>query len=307
MSRSKKPLLSLSYLSVGFLFLCNPNISIFDILPDAVGYFFIVAAITDMSDLNHYFAEAKKRFLYLAWLNVGKVLALFLLLRILAINADQTAMISVFSLGFAVVECLFIFPAISALWTGFSYIGERDGILSVLPPLKNLFPYSYLFFAIKHFGSFLPELVLASVGHLNSFENATFQPLFLAFVAVLVVGIYWLGLCRAYLKALKENEDFSLYLTEKEEKNERVLKAGRFFRQKSRVLFVLLAAFLLGVDFIINQNNLLPDALCGVCFLLFFLLVRKEDKSAKWGIYASLSYTLSSLAFSIFQYIYTLS
>ena len=129
-----KRIISFSYLAIGLLFLSNPNLAIVDLLPDAIGYFFLAAGIVGFSDFNPYFAEARRRFIILAWINTAKLFAIFLLLRILRINADQRAMVSVFSLGFAVVEAIFVFPAIRAFLNGFSYVGERDGVLSTPPP-----------------------------------------------------------------------------------------------------------------------------------------------------------------------------
>ena len=316
--RKRKPwsymskLFSFSYLTVGLLFLCNPNFAVFDLLPDAIGYFFLAAGIVGMADVNTYFAEARRRFLTLAWVSVAKMAASFLLVYILAINAEQRAMVSVFSLGFAVVEAIFVFPAISSLLRGFSYIGERDGVLSVFPPLKALTPYTYVFFALKHIGSFLPEMVLISVGHLDPmgdfyfFNPIRLYPFLLVFTAALVLGfgIYFFRLWRDYFAYLRKDGDFTAYTEKKSADCHKALRANAFFRSKSRLLFVLVGALLLAIDLIADRNNLLPDALSGICFLLFFLLVRRERPAARYGAIAAGAYTLFSLAATVFQRLY---
>ncbi len=308
---SLKRFFSFSLVAVGLLFLCNPNLSVVDVLPDAVGYFLLAAGITGISDVNPYFAEARHRFLILAWVSIAKMLSIGILIYVLAINAEQRALVSVFSLGFAVVEAFFVFPALRAFLNGFSYIGERDGVLSVLPPLKEITTYSYVFFILKHLGSFLPEMVLISVSHLDTLGDYVFNPIrlypfLLIFVAALVLGfgIYWLRLWRAYLDGLAQDEAFIAYTHEKMADNQRVLEANALYRDKSRVLLLLIGALLLAIDLIADKTSLLPDCLSGICFLLFFLCFCKENALSRYGVIVSAAYTVFSLAATVFGRVY---
>lgn len=308
---SLKRFLSFSLVATGLLFLCNPNLSIVDVMPDAVGYFLLAAGIVGIADVNPYFAEARRRFLILAWISIAKMLSIGLLVYVLSVNAEQRAMVSVFSLGFAVVEAIFVFPAISAFLKGFSYVGERDGVLSVLPPLKALTTYSYVFLILKHLGSFLPEMVLISVAHLDTFGDYVFNPIrlypfLLIFVAVLVLGfgIYFLRLWREYLAALQKDESFAAYAENKIAQNSKVLAANALYRSKSRVLLLLIGALLLAIDLIADRNALIPDFLSGICFLLFFLCFRKDNRLSRFGAIAAGAYTAFSLTATVFLRIY---
>ena len=50
------------YLIAAALFLFNPNVNIVDVLPDCIGYLFILRAIAGVSDLVPHFEEAKAAF-----------------------------------------------------------------------------------------------------------------------------------------------------------------------------------------------------------------------------------------------------
>lgn len=319
MEQSKKEgkILSFPLLSAGLIFLCNPNINLFDILPDAVGWFLLAAAITGFSDIQPYFDRARKHFIWLGWISVGKIAALFLALYVLSISPDDRAIISVLCLTFAALELIFAIPALQELWRGFLYIGERDGISEAFTGIQHLPVITLAFLLVKHIGAFLPELSLASVAYLDqgySDHIIRAYPIFLLFALLLGLGmgLYWLYTARQYLMPLAQSTNFSAFMQEKAQTNRRFLHSHAIYRQEGRLLWVLFAAILCGVDILLNQHNYLPDLLSGILLLLFFLMARKDraanmpsgKKACCTGIAFSALYTIATTCTTIFTEIF---
>ena len=61
MGKVKKNL-GIGMLITAACFLFNPNVVIIDILPDFIGYIFLILGIYQLSDINYYFEESLKLF-----------------------------------------------------------------------------------------------------------------------------------------------------------------------------------------------------------------------------------------------------
>lgn len=310
-------LLSFPLLTAGLIFLFNPNINLFDPLPDAVGWFLLAAAVTGFSDVQPYFGAARRNFIRLGILNAVKIAALVLSLYIIAKYPDNRAMLSVFCLSFATLELIFALPTLRDLWRGFFYIGERDGVDAAIAGGKNLPAFTVAFLLVKHLGAFLPEFSLASVAYLDKGYSDSFlraYPIFVAGAVILglAVGGIWLREALKYLKPLKKDAAFLSYLERKRTENARTLSSAALCRRENGLLWILSGALLLAIDFIADRQNLLPDACSGLLFFLFFLFAARDRSAAapdgrqcaRLGMLFSALYTLVSAANSIFAYRY---
>ena len=147
-------LLSFGLLLAGFLFLCNPNVNLFDLLPDAVGYGLLLLAIYRVTDIFPHFDTAYQGFRKLFIINLVKIPAIFAMLYVTGIDMEERGLITVFAIGFATVEWIFAIPAFRALFEGFTYMGEREGVVSAfnLPSGKSadkLTLLTLVFLAVK--------------------------------------------------------------------------------------------------------------------------------------------------------------
>lgn len=122
--------MKLGYIIAGFLFLSNPNVGIIDILPDFIGYFLIIKGIFPSQIFVPQLENSQNNFQKLFIIDTIKFILSFLLM----FNINTLPLLLVFS--FAVVELLFLFPAINDLFEGVSYAAVRFGNKFVLESKK---------------------------------------------------------------------------------------------------------------------------------------------------------------------------
>ena len=111
--------MKIGYMIVGCIFLCNPFINIVDILPDFIGYFFILKALAELSDLDRNIRNARKRFQSALWVSVVKCALVF------GFMIYDSTWYLILTFSFAVLECMYLIPAFGDLFYGISYLEER--------------------------------------------------------------------------------------------------------------------------------------------------------------------------------------
>lgn len=309
-----KPSRILSFRLIAFacIFLCTPNLNLFDLLPDAVGYGLLLLAIRRSCAIFPHFDDAYRGFRTLFWVNLAKIPAIFVMLYITGKDLEERALITVFALGFAIVEWIFAFPAFRNLFEGFAYIGESRGVMQALrtPNGKSVDSLSILtmvFLAVKGATSFLPEMVyLSTFDHNGSLEigavnPAVFYPFFAAggLLISLVVGLVWLFSVLPYLKELKRDGDMQALLFGTAELLKDDLSAADQKRQRRFFLLFLSLGFVFAVDPLIGNRDLLPNALAAISFFLAFHFCNGEK-----FVHGKL-FSLIYLAVSVVENIFT--
>ena len=111
--------MKIGYMIVGCIFLCNPFINIFDILPDFIGYFFILKALAELSDLERNIRNARKRFQSALWVSLVKCALVF------GFMIYDSTWYLILTFSFSVLECMYLIPAFSDLFYGISYLEDR--------------------------------------------------------------------------------------------------------------------------------------------------------------------------------------
>lgn len=322
-SQKRTRILSFGLLFAGLLFLCNPNLNLFDILPDAIGYFCLTLALSGASEIFPHFDTASRGFRILFWINLAKIPAIFLMLRVVGINMDERAMITIFAFAFAVVEWIFAVPAFRALFAGLIYLGEREGISSALSVRGNekgrdsLELLTLIFLFVKGAATFLPEIVFLSTFFYNgsldprAVNPVVFYPVLAGFAIfiVLIFGLVWLVSFRPYLKGMKEDPMMTALLDTKADVLAPALSASADRRRKKLFFFLLSAGFLFAADLWIENCDVLWDAVAAIAFFAAFAL-SDSVRYKKTGKIFSLLYlgaailrtVLSSLFFAKFTY-----
>jgi len=109
------------------IFLSNPNFHALDLLPDAIGYLLLIAALRRVSALDESFAFVTRAFRRMAWLSVARGVALIWALTM--VNAsEKPVLLLIISFALGVLELMTILPACSQLFKGLSYMATRlDG------------------------------------------------------------------------------------------------------------------------------------------------------------------------------------
>ena len=109
------------------LFLSNPNFHAIDLLPDAIGYLLLLAALRRVSALDESFAAVTRAMRRMAWLSLARVAGLVWAIGVADASEKPTLLLLVsFALG--VLELMTILPACTQLFKGLSYLATRlDG------------------------------------------------------------------------------------------------------------------------------------------------------------------------------------
>ena len=111
--------MKIGYMIVGCIFLFNPFINIIDILPDFIGYLFIMRAISELSDLERNIRNARVRFKAAMWVSLVKCALVFA-----SMIFDSTWYL-ILTFSFGVLESMYLIPAFIDLFYGISYLEER--------------------------------------------------------------------------------------------------------------------------------------------------------------------------------------
>ena len=74
--KQNKKYISFGLICVAFIFLCNPNIAVIDLLPDFIGYIILSFALVNLADINETVSEALKGFRRMIFIDAGKMLSL---------------------------------------------------------------------------------------------------------------------------------------------------------------------------------------------------------------------------------------
>lgn len=111
--------MKIGYMIVGCIFLFNPFINIIDILPDFIGYLFILRALSEISDLERNIRNARARFKAAMWVSVVKCALVFA-----SMIFDSTWYL-ILTFSFGILESMYLIPAFIDLFYGISYLEER--------------------------------------------------------------------------------------------------------------------------------------------------------------------------------------
>ncbi len=322
------------YLRLGaaLLLLCNPNIHIVDILPDFIAYFLIFSVISEAADLAPHFAQAGDTARKLAILGLFKIPASFLVLLARSHNTMDSNLIPTFAIVFAVFEMILGYTFIYHISEALFYLGERSEATALISPFRirtpkeKQFParsifyrnqqpevlrnLSYLFFFVKCFASFLPELLLLTrkQEYVGDYAGQTAlmriypYALIFALVLTLAIGGYWLLLSRAYLRAVRREGKFFSAL--------HVLAGEELIRQKEKR--ELCAAHVLAFSLLAVASLFSLNFMPIFCYALFLMLgacwirtTKKLRRSVRiLGIFSILTSLAQALVLEIFEYDY---
>lgn len=316
-------ILPFGLLIAGMVFLFNPTVNLIDLLPDAIGYALLMLALRYTAEVFPHFDAARRGFRTLFWINVAKIPAASLMLNIAAGNPTERTIITIFALAFAIVEWIFLIPALRALLEGFTYLGVREGIRSAITLCKSerfldvTTVLVLIFFFFKGACTFLPEMVFVPTEFRNgsitpsAFNPATlYMPLaLLTALAVLAFGGVCLILVVIYLIGMKRDGAMKQLLEDKAAVVTPALRAGADVRRKNLFFIFLLAGFFFAIDMPLNNVDVLPDYVAAALFFAAFLMADKGKAALLgkifapiYGVCAILRAVFANRFFALFDY-----
>ncbi len=294
------------------LFLWNPDIAVFDLLPDVIGYVLLSLGLSSLSYLNYHFEESAKRFHRMAVLSAAR-LAFVLVLFGLVNSVDRPTTMLLGNFVFGVLELMTLLPAYKHLFEGLIYAGSRSGVghsifrptvahrlWSLVIKRKSEFDHSNtavtvtesfsfmtcLFAVLKVTLNVLPEFTVLTE-HSEKVANLYAYIWLFRVVAVLlgaVVGIVWLLLALRYYVGVLRDKDFVNDLRARYMREVYPNKDLFVARQYKLGSFFLFFGIMLSLDLPMDGVNVLPDILCAVCLIAGVLSLRYYVSTWKSGV-----------------------
>ena len=273
---------------VGLFFLFSPSINLFDFLPDFIGCLLILSALFDASEVLPYFGDLRDKLKTYFWVSLSRYPALFAMMSIYSGDSSQRSIITVFAVGYAIVDLICLLPAVGYFWEAFFYFGERFDCPEAIAPLGRIKPemlqrLTVIFFIVREAGSCLPEFALIPVapGDLSSSSVSFWLSVYpkLAVAAaflVFVFGIFLFVLFCRYFSRLSRAGNADRLISERYEADSERINALHTV-EGLRLFFLLLAVSIaLGIDVIFDRVNVLPDLFSAVLLIVALLFLRRR-------------------------------
>ena len=205
-----------SLIMIGMLFLLGPDIGVFDILPDFVGYILILKGLASLSKINADFSESSKYFKWCLCVAVAK-LPLYLMCLVMSKSDMFVTLLCVFTCGF--LDAIFAYNAFSAFFNGLSSTavskeGEKDYQCAVFCDYEKIRRFSLTFVVLKPLLYIAPELTRLDTNEFGEVTSDGIISLYsyyniilvLCAVLALVIGIVWYVKVRKYVKGVLADE-----------------------------------------------------------------------------------------------------
>ena len=278
-------------------FLFDPNISVIDLLPDAVGYIFLTLGLSQLSYMSDQIAEAYERFKKMILVSVAKLASLIVIFG-LSDAANRPYMLLLFSFSFGVVELLFLIPAYAELFKGILTISDRQGGRVAYLSKRNggssyaerIHILTVVFVVFKIVSATWPEaLSLLSTEYTESFVMYMYEYIgvfrILAFLPTLAFGIVWLVRFRGLFSRLGREEELVSNIKTTFE-NDLFPKTGMFIRRAlNAVILALTVAAVFCVDLAMGsvgivgdsaaEINIMPDWIAAVLILASAVMLNR--------------------------------
>lgn len=254
-----------SLILAGMIFLFSPDISMFDLLPDVVGWFLITLGMGRLSDIEMRAEDAKQS---------AKRMMLFSAVKLV---------ISVFSLKFSssdlllaafcygIVEIITVIPFVNNLFMSIDYTAMRVGTSLDSDRMNSAKWYLYVFFAVKNVLAILPATVSIFDSSLTGEYSANtwfidFAALMrtlmlLAFFVSLVMTVVMLVYFIPFWRRLIRNRDLNVKLLDHRRVTVLNVPARMVKKNTSFVLAMFMPAVIFFFDFYLDGIDVLPTFL----------------------------------------------
>ncbi len=273
--------MGINFIIAGMIFLFNPFISLFDILPDVIGYALIVYGLSKIADVELKVMGAKRRMTQALYVGAGRFA--FMLMAIF-MEFDSTLTL-VFTFSFATLEFFFMIPAFNMFFEGLEYSRMRfsEGSRALGEKAENAAKMTPVFIIVRAATAVVPELTSLKtdygyVGDETGLEDSDvlrIALLALCALVALVFGAVWLSMVLAYLKGLKKNAAFWAYIKEKYESTVLTNKALAMQRSVKRFWSFTFASVFFLTCISIDGYYLIPEFICALLMFFAFFFAKR--------------------------------
>lgn len=250
--------------TVGLVFLFNPVISLFDVLPDFVGYLLLFSALSEIAFLDERLETARRMTLYGAAISAARTVLMFFVF-----DMDESWILScVTLLGIAELFAAIYFAL--TFFGGISYMAQRcesENVLGGVDFAKRLW---IIFWCVHTACTVVPELAALPQLTLQhdpyAYPHLTERLLLLykngatvlLCLVSLIVGIWWLVKTCAFMKGVRTDGLFKATLAERYGAFIEANPLQEVFLSARTACVLLAAGCALQLNFTVNDVVVLP-------------------------------------------------
>jgi hypothetical protein len=291
------------FLLAGMIFLFDPFINIFDIMPDAIGYALIIYGLAKLSDIELKVAEARRRMTSAFYVAIGR-LATVVLSFVMEFDATLTL---VFAFAFATLEIFFVIPTFNMLFESLEYSCMRFSASTINNKAENLQKITPIFVVVRAVCAVVPQLTALKneygyVGDETGLEESgviTLALMAICAVISFVFGIIWISAAAPYFKALKNNKEMNEYFLTRYAAEVESDESLHIKRSITRFMGLLFASLFLFICVPIDEYYLMPEFLVPVLLLFGFYFAKKHVKEYN----KTVAYCVAAFALSLVAYV----
>ncbi len=125
MTRVKERRVRTWLFGVAAIFFFNPNVMLFDILPDFIGWGLLLLAFSPAADILPHMDVACTNFKRLFWISAARIPAFILMIDVYYSFQTERSIVPLLTLCFGVLEMIFTFTAVKELFEGIGYAASR--------------------------------------------------------------------------------------------------------------------------------------------------------------------------------------
>ena len=276
-------------LALGGIFLCNPVMELYDVLPDLFGYILIYFGLWRLSDLCDEFVESMRLFRAMMWVSAGQLAAQWLLhdfLPAMTQNLDQTGgsinqyeapvLTLVLAFAWAILSWYFLIPAFKHLFCGFGTLAlhvESKALQKERkekPLWKRTMGVSVCFAILLPLLTLLPELSILTSFAMDTgeigFDWYDFIWMFRAVLGIAsgVVGLLWLGFYWIFYIKLLRDKPFCEGVWAWYDKDVAPRVTWLAFRRWSLAILLISAGILFAADVRMDSRPIFLSAISAV-------------------------------------------
>ena len=303
---------AIGLLILSIVLLINPVVKVVDILPDFIACFIIARLLTYAADRAPYFEEARVEFMRLGFVSIARIPAFIIVSYAKSNNVQDFDTSTLMTLVFAVIEGYLLFSALTNLFRGAFYLGERGTASAMLSPFKlgrrrtmtpeDLRTLTFIFIVLKEALCFLPELLLLTQStdpgiHVQVFRPMRYYPyaIVLSVIVVFIFSIFFAKRAITYIRVINSEGKFTSSLDGLiGEERALEIEAKVKVRGINRTISFLITATIFTVELCFDNFdgiNLVPHFISAIFLLAALISLRKHTDTCTGAYVISGIYT----------------
>jgi len=256
----------------GLIFLMNPTVNLYDLLPDVIGCVIIYRALFMLSFVDDRIAAAARCVKILGWLSAAKLAVSAAVLLSGAPSLRRDSDILLFTFLFGAAEIFLLINFVNGFYGGTKYLADRYAGDKTSAEASASRIYMTVYFSVKFVLTLVPEFITLvhpdmvsefSADHSIRLRQYTFlknTATLSCAVIMTVFFIYTIFYARKFFRMCEKNEDFNEKLIAVFHENYRSDAASRTKRDLGYTMLLFTVGSFFAADICIDKICFTPTA-----------------------------------------------